>query len=71
LRSELSKGRLELNVLENKKNTLYETILRISGAIQVLEELLSEVNSIDTMELENRQKNVVDISSCSSTPNCS
>jgi predicted nucleic acid-binding Zn-ribbon protein len=42
LKKELETGQAELQKLEVQKTYLHETILRISGAVQVLEELLSE-----------------------------
>ncbi|HEX2294057.1 MAG TPA: hypothetical protein VHN37_01975 [Actinomycetota bacterium] len=42
LRTELSVGQVELNEAEHRERDLRETLLRISGAIQVLEELLAE-----------------------------
>jgi hypothetical protein len=42
LRKELEKGQVELQKVENQRTYLRETVLRISGAIQVLEELLVE-----------------------------
>lgn len=39
LRRELAAGRQQLALLEQKKRTLTDTIHRIDGAIQVLEEL--------------------------------
>jgi len=41
LRSELESGRALLEEIETKKANLQSTLLRISGAIQVLEELLA------------------------------
>lgn len=41
LRSELENGRALLDEMETKKANLQSTLLRISGAIQVLEELLN------------------------------
>jgi len=41
LRSELESGRALLDELETKKTNLQSTLLRISGAIQVLELLLA------------------------------
>jgi hypothetical protein len=42
LRRELEKGQAEFQKVENQRTYLRETVLRISGAIQVLEELLAE-----------------------------
>jgi hypothetical protein len=39
LRREYELGRQELQRIENRRNQLRATLLRISGAIQVLEEL--------------------------------
>ena len=39
LRSELEKGRQEMTRLDQRRQTVRDTLLRISGAIQVLEEL--------------------------------
>ncbi len=41
LRKELEKGQVELQKVESQRLYLRETMLRISGAIQVLEELLA------------------------------
>jgi hypothetical protein len=45
LRAELESGRSMLADLEEQKAVLKNTMLRISGAIQVLEELLAKENS--------------------------
>jgi predicted nuclease with TOPRIM domain len=42
LKSELDSGEAELAKVEKHRTYLHETMLRISGAIQVLEELLAE-----------------------------
>jgi flagellar biosynthesis chaperone FliJ len=42
LRSEFESGQKMLADLETKKNELQTTMLRISGAIQVIEELLAK-----------------------------
>ena len=42
LRKELEKGQIELQKVESQRTYLHETLLRISGAIHVLEELLAE-----------------------------
>ena len=39
LRNEVEKGRAELEKLEQRRQEIYSTMLRISGAIQVLEEM--------------------------------
>ena len=45
LRAELEAGRKALAELENKEKNLKNTLLRISGAIKVLEEELSKESS--------------------------
>ena len=42
LRKELEKGQIELRRLESQQTYLHEMMMRISGAIQVLEDLLAE-----------------------------
>jgi prefoldin subunit 5 len=42
LRKELETGQAEFETIERRQTYLRETMLRISGAIQVLEELLTE-----------------------------
>lgn len=42
LRAELQTGQSELQKVEAQREYLRETILRIGGAVQVLEELLAE-----------------------------
>ena len=42
LKSEFEAGQKMLAELETKKNEIQATVLRISGAIQVLEELLAQ-----------------------------
>jgi chromosome segregation ATPase len=47
LRGELESGRAMLDELEAKKTNLQATLLRITGAIQVLEELLASESESD------------------------
>jgi hypothetical protein len=42
LKKELEKGQAELQKVEAQRTYLHESMLRISGAVQVLEELLAE-----------------------------
>jgi hypothetical protein len=42
LNKELATGQAELQKVEMQRTYLHETVLRISGAVQVLEELLVE-----------------------------
>ncbi len=44
LRTELGKGREELVALERRRGEVRDTVLRIGGAIQVLEELTATEN---------------------------
>jgi hypothetical protein len=46
LRKEFETGQAELEKVEQQREYLRETMLRISGAIQVLEELLAQGQSI-------------------------
>jgi len=54
LREEFERGEKQLALLDQKRQELRDTMLRISGAIQVLEELLSQGASVpqpsDTVE---------------------
>jgi hypothetical protein len=47
LKEELETGQAQLQQVEMQRTYLRETILRISGAIQVLEELLAEGQSVE------------------------
>ena len=42
LRAELEKGRQRMQALDRERENVRETMLRISGAIQVLEELMKQ-----------------------------
>lgn len=46
LQSEREKGRAQMAQLEQQRTELRETMLRISGAIQVLEELLKQNSAV-------------------------
>ncbi len=52
LGAEFQKGQRQLELLDQRRQELRDTILRISGAIQVLEELQTKAAS----ELELREK---------------
>ena len=45
LKKELETGQAELQKIEMQRTYLHETVLRISGAVQVLEDLLREGQS--------------------------
>ena len=45
LKKEFERGQTELQKVERQRTYLHETVLRISGAIQVLEELLAKEQS--------------------------
>jgi hypothetical protein len=47
LKKELETGQAELQKVEMQRKYLHETVLRISGAVQVLEELLAEGRSVE------------------------
>ncbi|MBV9154676.1 MAG: hypothetical protein JO097_00305 [Acidobacteriaceae bacterium] len=55
LRSEHEKGQVQLQQLQNQANGMRDTMLRISGAIMVLEELLSSHTSAPA-EPDNRHQ---------------
>lgn len=48
LKSEFEAGQKMMTELESKQSNLRDTLLRISGAIQILEEEINRVN--DTLE---------------------
>jgi len=50
LKKEYQTGQQQLNDLEERKKTLQTILLRISGAIQVLEELKNEEDSQEPSE---------------------
>jgi hypothetical protein len=47
LKKELEKGRQRLEALDRERQELRDTMLRISGAIQVLEELLAQESATE------------------------
>jgi len=48
LRQEYQKGEQKLQQLDQERKALYETMLRIAGAIQVLEEEIEQQNGQST-----------------------
>jgi hypothetical protein len=46
LREEFGKGQQQLALIEQKRSEVRDTLLRISGAIQVLEELMAEEHAL-------------------------
>ena len=69
LKKELEKGQVELQKVESQRTYLHEMILRISGAIQILEELLAPeqtakpngVASADEVQFATTRTNEIDI----------
>ncbi len=55
LRSEFKTGEAQLEELDRRRAQLRDTLLRISGAIQVLEELLN-LEQQHSQELENTEQ---------------
>ena len=53
LKSEYEAGQKMMAELEARQTNLRDTLLRITGAIQVLEEALSEANEPESCELQN------------------
>lgn len=52
LRIELAKGQRQFELIETRRQEVRDTILRISGAIRVLEELLPQEGQVSTERLE-------------------
>ena len=52
LRAEFEKGQEQLRLLDRQRAELRDTLLRISGAIQVLEELFKQKNQNGYHEVE-------------------
>jgi hypothetical protein len=48
LREELAKGRRRAAALDAERDELRDTLLRIAGAVQVLEELLARTNGAES-----------------------
>lgn len=64
LRTEFESGQKALAEIENKQANLRNTLLRISGAIQVLEEELTkqskpELNNISIMEGNGEERSIL------------
>jgi predicted nuclease with TOPRIM domain len=56
LKKELEKGQAELQKVEAQRTYLHESVLRISGAVQVLEELLDEAQPAGQKEAAPSEK---------------
>ena len=61
LKAEFASGQKMLANLEAKQANLRETLLRISGAIQVLEELLAESQKPENNESQNLDQDAVSL----------
>ncbi len=61
LKAEFASGQKMLADLEAKQSNLRETLLRISGAIQVLEELLAESPTPEENQAQNLEKDAVSL----------
>ena len=61
LKAEFESGQKMLADLEGKQATLRDTLLRISGAIQVLEELLAQSQTPEENEAQNLEKDAVSL----------
>lgn len=59
LKSEFESGQKALSELEQKQISLREVLLRISGAIQVLEEELETAEKLEEQSSENGQSEIV------------
>lgn len=55
LKTEYERGQVELDNLDKQRTYLRETLLRISGAIQVLEELQSDLPAAPSTDSEIRK----------------
>ena len=58
LKSEFESGQKMMADLESQKANLRDTLLRISGAIQVIGELLAETDTAEEQKTEGDQKQV-------------
>ncbi len=58
LKSEFESGQKMMADLESQKANLRDTLLRISGAIQVIGELLAETDMAEEQKTEGDQKQV-------------
>lgn len=61
LKAEFESGQNMLADLEAKRNSLKETLLRISGAIQVLEEELIEADGNDENSNQQSEQEAIEI----------
>ncbi len=51
LKAEFEQGQKMLSEIESRRDNLRQSLLRISGAIQVLEELLEKEKSTESVEI--------------------
>ncbi|NEO43623.1 MAG: hypothetical protein F6K55_05585 [Moorea sp. SIO4A3] len=61
LKSEFESGQKMITDLENQKVNLRDTLLRISGAIQVIEELLAETNMAGENQAQSLEKDAASL----------
>ncbi|NEN98162.1 MAG: hypothetical protein F6K50_22390 [Moorea sp. SIO3I7] len=61
LKYEFESGQKMITDLENQKANLRDTLLRISGAIQVIEELLAETNMAGENQAQSLDKDDVSL----------